>query len=385
LVSLAEAQKMAMTATYEASRRNHARTRMGMLAVGVLTIALGAFIAAFITRTITKPLRYAGHIADTIANGDLTGKVEATTRDEAGQLVNSLKIMQDVLVNTVNEIKEGALTISTASREIASGNAELSSRTESQAAALEETAASMDELTSKVRQTADNAQRANQLVESASEFAMKGGQVVGQVVETMGAIKESSRKIVDIIGVIDAIAFQTNILALNAAVEAARAGEQGRGFAVVAVEVRALAQRSAGAAKEIKGLIDNSVEKVDQGSELVGDAGINMREIVTSVRHVADIMNEIAGASQEQSSGIDEINRAIGEIDEMTQQNAAMVEEAAAAAASMQEQSTKLARAVALFKLDQIDAARNPRQARLATMSRASGTAQLPVTIEMHR
>jgi methyl-accepting chemotaxis protein len=238
-----------------------------------------------------------------------------------------------------------------ASDEIASGNADLSSRTESQASSLEETASSMEELTTTVKQNADNARQANQLVVSASDFATKGGDVVGHVVDTMGSIKESSRKIVDIIGVIDGIAFQTNILALNAAVEAARAGEQGRGFAVVAAEVRNLAQRSANAAKEIKSLISDSVEKVDAGGKLVDEAGKTMEEIVTSVKHVADIMGEITAASQEQSSGIEEVNRAIAQMDEMTQQNAALVEEAAAAAESMQEQAAALAQAVAVFKL----------------------------------
>jgi len=239
----------------------------------------------------------------------------------------------------------------------------LSSRTESQASSLEETASSMEELTATVKQNADNARQANQLVVSASDFAVKGGNVVGQVVQTMGSIKESSRKIVDIIGVIDGIAFQTNILALNAAVEAARAGEQGRGFAVVAAEVRNLAQRSAGAAKEIKALIGDSVEKVDTGSRLVDEAGQTMEQIVTSVKHVADIMSEITAASQEQSAGIGEINQAITQMDEMTQQNAALVEQAAAAAESMQEQAALLAEAVAAFKLD--DSARQQPTARI--------------------
>ncbi|HEY8606887.1 MAG TPA: methyl-accepting chemotaxis protein, partial [Noviherbaspirillum sp.] len=242
--------------------------------------------------------------------------------------------------------------IGVASREIASGNADLSSRTESQASSLEETASSMEELTSTVKQNAENARQANQLVVSASDVALRGGEVVGQVVQTMASIKDSSRKIVDIIGVIDGIAFQTNILALNAAVEAARAGEQGRGFAVVAAEVRSLAQRSAGAAKEIKSLIGDSVEKVDAGSNLVDVAGKTMGEIVTSVKHVADIMNEISAASQEQSSGIEEVNRAIAQMDEMTQQNAALVEQAAAAADSMQTQAAALAQAVAVFRVD---------------------------------
>ena len=355
LVALAEYQQKEMKATYEASQANYGMTRMSMVAIGILTIAIGAFIAVFITRTIIVPLRGAADIANTIAGGDLSAKIEASGNDEAGQLVNALKSMQSNLVNTVNHIKHGTDTISVASREIASGNADLSARTESQASSLEETASSMEELTTTVKQNAENARQANQLVVSASDVAKRGGQVVGQVVETMGSIKESSRKIVDIIGVIDGIAFQTNILALNAAVEAARAGEQGRGFAVVAAEVRNLAQRSAGAAKEIKSLISDSVEKVDAGSKLVDQAGKTMDEIVTSVKHVADIMSEITAASQEQSSGIEEVNRAIAQMDEITQQNAALVEQAAAAAESMQEQSVNLAQAVSVFKLGMAD------------------------------
>jgi methyl-accepting chemotaxis protein len=252
-------------------------------------------------------------------------------------------------------------TIASASSEIAAGNMDLSSRTEAQASSLEETAAAMEELTSTVKQNAENASQANQLVVSASTYATKGGKVVGQVVSTMGSITDSSRKIVDIIGVIDGIAFQTNILALNAAVEAARAGEQGRGFAVVAAEVRNLAQRSAGAAKEIKGLIDDSVSKVDAGSKLVDEAGVTMSQIVTSVKQVADLMSEIAAASHEQSQGIGQINQSITSMDDATQQNAALVEEAAAAAKSLQDQAANLAQIVSVFKLDETLAA--PKQA----------------------
>ncbi|TFV86090.1 HAMP domain-containing protein [Oxalobacteraceae bacterium OM1] len=352
LVTLADQQQKEMKATYAASEADYGQTRLGMVAVGVFMLALGAFIAVFITRTITRPLQHAGHIADTIARGDLTESIDSDGQDEAGQLVSSLKVMQDNLVNTVVQIKQGTETIAHASREIASGNADLSARTESQASSLEQTASSMEELTTTVRQNAENARQANQLVVSASDFALKGGHVVGQVVETMGSIKESSRKIVDIIGVIDGIAFQTNILALNAAVEAARAGEQGRGFAVVASEVRSLAQRSAAAAKEIKTLIDDSVEKVDQGSRLVNQAGTTMDEIVTSVRRVTDIMGEIAAASREQESGIEQINRAIVEMDAVTQQNAALVEQASTAAQALQEQSARLAGVVAVFRLE---------------------------------
>jgi methyl-accepting chemotaxis protein len=320
--------------------------------VGVITLAIGGAVSWVLTRSITNPLKDAVVIAKKVASGELTTQVNAIGKDEISQLLNALKDMTDSLAKTVGQVRVGTDTITVASQEIASGNADLSSRTESQASSLEETASSMEELTSTVKQNADNARQANQLVVSASEFATRGGQVVGQVVDTMGSIKESSRKIVDIIGVIDGIAFQTNILALNAAVEAARAGEQGRGFAVVAAEVRNLAQRSAGAAKEIKSLIGDSVEKVDAGSKLVDEAGKTMDEIVTSVKHVADIMSEITAASQEQSSGIEEVNRAIGQMDEMTQQNAALVEQAAAAAESMQDQAAALVEAVSVFKLE---------------------------------
>ena len=356
LAVLAEQQQQDMRAAYEASEKNYQSTRAGMLLVGFATLALGAAIAWYITRTITLPLRHAAHIADTIAKGDLTEPIASARHDEAGQLVNSLKLMQDNLINTVIHIKEGTDTITVASQQIAAGVADLSSRTEAQASSLEETAASMEDITSTVKKNVDNARQVNQLVVSASDFALKGGQVVGQVVETMGSITGSSRKIVDIIGVIDGIAFQTNLLALNAAVEAARAGEQGRGFAVVASEVRNLAQRSAAAAKEIKALIGDSVLKVDAGNRLVGEAGKTMAEIVTSVQHVADIMREIVTASEEQSAGIEEVNGAIAQMDEMTQQNAALVEQAAAAAHSMREEAGALAQSVAAFTLAELHA-----------------------------
>jgi methyl-accepting chemotaxis protein len=260
--------------------------------------------------------------------------------------------MRNSLARLVSQVRQGTDTIATASSQIAAGNQDLSSRTEEQASSLEETAASMEELTSTVKQNADNARQANQLAVSASSVAVKGGSVVAQVVDTMGAINASSRKIVDIISVIDGIAFQTNILALNAAVEAARAGEQGRGFAVVAAEVRNLAQRSASAAKEIKGLIDDSVSKVGEGSQQVAQAGRTMDEIVDSVKRVTDIMAEIQAASQEQTQGIGQINQAITQMDQVTQQNAALVEEAAAAAASLQEQAAGLSQVVSVFRLD---------------------------------
>ncbi len=317
----------------------------------IIGVALAAFVGLRLIRAISAPLNASVRIARSVAGGDLTQDIYVESSDETGQLLQALKDMNEGLVATVSKVRQCTETIGVASGEIAQGNADLSARTESQASSLEETASSMEELTTTVKQNADNAAQANQLVVSASEFAVKGGEVVGQVVQTMGSIKESSRKIVDIIGVIDGIAFQTNILALNAAVEAARAGEQGRGFAVVAAEVRNLAQRSAGAAKEIKTLIGDSVEKVDAGSKLVDEAGQTMEQIVTSVKHVADIMGEITSASREQSAGIGEINQAITQMDEMTQQNAALVEQAAAAAESMQEQAEILAQAVAAFKL----------------------------------
>lgn len=322
-----------------------------LLTLGVVAIAIGGIFAWRITRSITVPLNQAVAVARRVATGDLTSQINERSKDEVGQLFDALRQMNSSLAEIAGNVRAGTETIGSASQEIASGNADLSARTESQASSLEETASSMEELTSTVRQNAENARQANQLVISASEYATKGGQVVGQVVDTMGSIKESSRKVVDIIGVIDGIAFQTNILALNAAVEAARAGEQGRGFAVVAAEVRNLAQRSAGAAKEIKALISDSVEKVDAGSKLVDEAGKTMDEIVTSVKHVADIMSEITAASAEQSNGIEQVNQAIAQMDEMTQQNSALVEQAAAAAESMQEQAEMLAQAVAVFKL----------------------------------
>ncbi len=339
-------------AEFERSQTLYVMVRNGALTAMSIGLVLAAIIGLRLIRAISAPLNASVRIARGVASGDLTQQIYVTSNDETGQLLQALKDMNDSLINTVGKVRQGTETIGVASREIAAGNGDLSSRTESQASSLEETASSMEELTATVKQNADNARQANQLVVSASDFAVKGGNVVGQVVQTMGSIKESSRKIVDIIGVIDGIAFQTNILALNAAVEAARAGEQGRGFAVVAAEVRNLAQRSAGAAKEIKALIGDSVEKVDTGSRLVDEAGQTMEQIVTSVKHVADIMSEITSASQEQSAGIGEINQAITQMDEMTQQNAALVEQAAAAAESMQEQAALLAEAVAAFKLD---------------------------------
>ena len=331
--------------------------RMLMITLALVLVALiaASAIVIWLVRHIMKQLggepSYAMEVAHAISVGDFSKSVTVQHGDTSS-LIYSINVMRENLTGTIGEIRLATETISVASREIASGNLDLSNRTESQASSLEETASSMEQLTSTVKQNAENARQANQLVSSTADVAVRGGKVVGQVVDTMASIKESSRKIADIIGVIDGIAFQTNILALNAAVEAARAGEQGRGFAVVAAEVRNLAQRSAGAAKEIKALIEDSVGKVDNGGKLVDEAGKTMEEIVNSVKRVTDIMSEIAAASLEQSSGIEQVNQAVGQMDEMTQQNAALVEEAAAAAESLQDQAGQLAQAVSVFKLE---------------------------------
>ncbi|MDM0003116.1 methyl-accepting chemotaxis protein [Variovorax sp. J22P240] len=340
----------------------------------ILTVLLGGCAAFVISRSIVRPLHEAVKVAETVAAGDLSSRIEVDSRDETGQLLQALKNMNDSLAKVVGEVRTGTDTIATASSQIATGNQDLSSRTEEQASSLEQTAASMEELTSTVKQNADNARQANQLAVSASEVAVRGGSVVSQVVDTMGSINASSRKIVDIIGVIDGIAFQTNILALNAAVEAARAGEQGRGFAVVASEVRSLAQRSAAAAKEIKTLIGDSVEKVEEGSKQVAEAGKTMEEIVDSVKRVTDIMGEITAASQEQTSGIEQINQAITQMDQVTQQNAALVEEASAAAQSLQEQAGSLSQVVSVFRLGR-DTQAPPAPARTPSVAGAAAKA----------
>jgi methyl-accepting chemotaxis protein len=326
-----------------------------MLLVLAAGLASSIAVAAAIIRSLLRQLggepALATRIAQQIAAGDLTVRIDLKAGDRAS-LLHAMRGMRDKLLQVVGDVRAGTDTIATASSEIAAGNHDLSARTEQQASSLEETAASMEELTSTVKQNADNARQANQLAVSASSVAVKGGGVVAEVVGTMDAINSSSRKIVDIIGVIDGIAFQTNILALNAAVEAARAGEQGRGFAVVAAEVRHLAQRSAAAAKEIKTLIDDSVGKVEEGSKQVAEAGKTMDEIVASVKRVTDIMAEIAAASQEQTAGIEQVNQAITQMDQVTQQNAALVEEAAAAASSLQEQANGLSQVVSVFRLE---------------------------------
>ncbi|WP_306391988.1 methyl-accepting chemotaxis protein [Telluria beijingensis] len=340
----------------EAAARDAAATYASTIrqtwGLGLLALALAAAIAIWITRSITRPVARALEVANTVAAGDLTSRIEVTARDETGQLLQALKTMNASLARTVGAVRSGTDAIAVAAGQVAAGSQDLSSRTEQQAGALEETASSMEELTSTVRQNADNARQATVLAASASGVAARGGDVIHQVVDTMDAIQASSSKIGDIIGVIDGIAFQTNILALNAAVEAARAGEQGRGFAVVATEVRNLAQRSAAAAREIKGLIADSGDKVAAGSMLVAQAGATMEEIVDSVRRVTDIMGEISAASQEQSAGIEQVNGAVAQMDEGTQQNAALVEETAAASQAMQEQAARLAQAVAVFRID---------------------------------
>jgi methyl-accepting chemotaxis protein len=308
-------------------------------------------ICLLIARSITRPLERAIAIANTVAAGDLTSDIEVKTSDETGQLLRALREMNDGLLGIVSQVRQGTDTIAAASSQIASANLDLAARTEEEASSLEETASAMEQLTSTVKQNADHARQANQLAVSASAVAVKGGDVVSQVVGTMGSINASARKIVDIIAVIDGIAFQTNILALNAAVEAARAGEQGRGFAVVAAEVRQLAQRSAAAAKEIKDLISDSVEKIDDGARLVDQAGSTMNEIVASVKRVTDIMSEITTASQEQSSGIEQVNKAIAQMDEVTQRNAALVEEEASTTDALQNQAARLAQMVSVFRL----------------------------------
>ncbi|MBC7455002.1 MAG: MCP four helix bundle domain-containing protein [Massilia sp.] len=351
LSRLSDSQRSVLDTTAARIAESYLDGRKLLLGLAALAILIGIAFAWAITRSITGPIRAAVEVARTVSAGDLTSMIGIRSTDETGHLMAALKTMNDNLVGIVAEVRTGTDTISAASSEIASGNLDLSARTEQQASALEETASSMQALTSTVKLNAENARQANQLAIAASLVASKGGAVVSEVVATMGSINDSSRKIVDIISVIDGIAFQTNILALNAAVEAARAGEQGRGFAVVAAEVRNLAQRSAAAAKEIKTLIGDSVEKVDIGSRLVDQAGKTMDDVVASIARVTGIMNAITTASDEQRDGIAQVNQAISQMDAVTQQNAALVEQAAAAAASMQEQSSRLSQVVGVFKL----------------------------------
>jgi len=373
---LIKEQQDAALQEYQQSQSTFETVRAVCLAGLVFGLVMAAFVGWVLVRAIVRPLEKAVSVAGAVARGDLTQTIDVTSHDETGRLLGALKDMNDSLVRIVSQVRTGTDNIATASSEIAAGNLDLSSRTEQQAGSLEETASSMEELTSTVKQNADNARQANALATSASEVAGKGGAVVAQVVQTMGAINASATRIVDIIAVIDGIAFQTNILALNAAVEAARAGEQGRGFAVVAGEVRSLAQRSAAAAKEIKLLIDDSVQKVHHGSELVDRAGATMSEIVQSVNRVTDIMAEITAASQEQTAGIEQINGAVAQMDQVTQQNAALVEQASAAASSLQDEAAALAQTVGAFKLNVVAGAR-----AVAPLAAPRAMATLPAVV----
>jgi methyl-accepting chemotaxis protein len=355
--AFADAQKLEDFNTQQAheawaqSQATYGSAKTLLISIIVLASALAAALGWYISRTIATPITEAVKSAREIASGDMTVSIHAQGTDETAQLLNALDEMRQGLATVVAQVRHGSESVATASAEIAQGNQDLSARTESQASALEETAASMEELSSQVKQNADNARQANQLAASASTVAVRGGEVVGRVVQTMKEINDSSRKISDIISVIDGIAFQTNILALNAAVEAARAGEQGRGFAVVASEVRSLAGRSADAAKEIKSLINASVERVEQGSILVDEAGTTMTEVVGSIRRVSDLVGEISSASDEQSSGVAQVGEAVTQMDQATQQNAALVEQMAAAASSLKSQASELVQTVAIFKL----------------------------------
>ena len=331
---------------------SYRRVLLTVLVLAAAAMAIGLLAAVLITRSIVRPITDAVGIADHIASGDLTQKIVVSGRDETSQLLTAMQKMQQALSSLVSSVRQGAEGVATASAQIAQGNQDLSSRTEQQASALEQTSASMEEMGSTAQQNADNARAASQLAASASSVAVQGGEVVGQVVSTMREIQHSSQKISDIIGVIDGIAFQTNILALNAAVEAARAGEQGRGFAVVAGEVRTLAQRSAEAAKEIKQLINASVERVEQGTTLVDRAGSTMQEVVQSIQRVTDIVGEISSASQEQNAGVNQVAEAVTSMDQTTQQNAALVEESASAAASLQQQADQLLKSVSVFRVN---------------------------------
>ncbi|PIG30543.1 methyl-accepting chemotaxis protein [Janthinobacterium sp. 35] len=362
LADIGKTESMLLGQRSQEAAALQSRTTWVLLGGGAIAALLACMLAILLTRNITRPLVE----AVAVAQGDLSSDIVVRSHDETGQLMAALRDMNTALVGIVGEVRGGTDTIATASAQIAVGTMDLSSRTEQQASSLEETASSMEELTAAVKQNADNALAARSLASAASAVAVKGGAVVSEVVQTMGSINDSSRKIADIIGVIDGIAFQTNILALNAAVEAARAGEQGRGFAVVATEVRNLAQRSASAAKEIKGLIDDSVEKVGAGSKLVDQAGTTMRDVVDSVQRLSAIIGEITDASEEQRLGIEQVNEAISQMDQVTQQNAALVEEAAAAANAMQDQAAQLSHAVQVFRLKEAPPATQTGAARLA-------------------
>ena len=351
LAALVDAQKVALEAAKTQAASTASTSRRLLIGIALAAVVLAAALGVWITRSIVRPLADAVRLAETVAAGDLTSTIRVDRLDETGRLLSAMSEMQASLQAVIKQVREGVTSVTTASSQIAAGNHDLSSRSEQQASNLQHTAASMEELTSTVKQSADSARQANQLATSATQAASKGGIVVGQVVATMQEITAASRKIAEIIGVIDGIAFQTNILALNAAVEAARAGEQGRGFAVVASEVRSLAQRSAQAAREIKDLIGASVAKVNAGSRQVADAGSAMQEIVAQVARVTDLIGEITHAASEQATGIGQVNDAISRMDQSTQQNAALVEQSAAAAESLKKQANQLAHAVAVFKL----------------------------------
>ena len=382
LDNLADMQQKLMDQSVTDAEAAYNTTRLIMLVSGLVSALFAAFIAWTISRSITRPLSRAVEVAETVAAGDLTAVIDSHSTDETGRLLHALAAMNQKLKAIVLEVRRGTDSMVTASTQIATGNLDLSSRTEEQASALEETASSLEQLTSSVKQNADHTRKSSELAGTATQVANQGGQAVKQVVQTMGAINDSSRKIVDIISVIDGIAFQTNILALNAAVEAARAGEQGRGFAVVASEVRGLAQRSATAAKEIKELINDSVSQVSSGTELVAQAGSTMDEVVHSIEQVSHIVGEISAATREQSDGIEQVNQAVMQMDNTTQQNAALVEEAAAAAQALQDQAQRLLELVSVFRLDELGAAPEmrsvPRSIQATAVRKAPPVAVAP-------